>query len=375
MNNYVFYTPQPLAELLFTLLEKKTYKNVIDICCGSWNLISAAKNILKCRRIVGIDISLDVDALKPQSAVFYNEDGRIFAIKEYKNLKYDLVISNPPYGRIDNDNRIMKEYCKKNKILNTQDLRILTKRYETEMIIANMLLLADKGEMLLILPQTVLSGDSFQKMREYVCKELWLKAIIELPNGTFKNSEISTVALLFKKTTNIGCTYKYLAKYDGAWGIEKIGTIEANFIRKGLWVKQIYNYDRKTVYLFRGVIRSSQLCHDGQYRVIHNSSSMINNTWQPSIRFSNLYYPDKIVSKGDVIINRVGRFVGYWTISEYDGVGVSDCIIVLPKPSVNVIRQLMENTKKGRLDLMSRGVATKYITQKDVLFLLNDDRL
>ena len=45
MGNYKFYTPPEVAECLMTVLPEKKYKNVIDICCGSWNLLKAANKV------------------------------------------------------------------------------------------------------------------------------------------------------------------------------------------------------------------------------------------------------------------------------------------------------------------------------------------
>ena len=44
MGNYIFYTPRDLAELLLQFVPRqKQIHSITDICCGSWNLLSAAK--------------------------------------------------------------------------------------------------------------------------------------------------------------------------------------------------------------------------------------------------------------------------------------------------------------------------------------------
>ena len=44
MSKYNYYTPIELAALLLELIpQKASISSAIDICCGSWNLLAAAK--------------------------------------------------------------------------------------------------------------------------------------------------------------------------------------------------------------------------------------------------------------------------------------------------------------------------------------------
>ena len=99
MNDYKYYTPIKLAECLIKFLPKKEYKSVIDICCGSWNLLKAAQEVYPYAKYVGVDVDAKANTHKIKNSRFYNRDGRKFAISQNKNRReYDLILSNPPFG-------------------------------------------------------------------------------------------------------------------------------------------------------------------------------------------------------------------------------------------------------------------------------------
>ena len=140
MKDYKYYTPKDLALKIMELIEDRPYKDVIDICCGSWNLLYAAKEKLNCQFITGVDVDKDMERYKASKDKMFLEDGREYALRCYEKKKYDLVLSNPPFGLLSDDNRIMKE-----KLIGHKYTSILTKRFESEMLVANMLLVKREG--------------------------------------------------------------------------------------------------------------------------------------------------------------------------------------------------------------------------------------
>lgn len=73
---------------------------------------------------------------------------------------------------------------------------------------------------------------------------------------------------------------------------------------------------------------------------------------------------------GDIVINRIGRCAGYWSV--YTGMQklISDCLIVVKEPSDATIEALRNHSENGRLQIPLRGVSTPYITIDDVRSLL-----
>ena len=367
MNNYKFYTPPVIASHLIKLLPKRNYKNIIDICCGSWNLLEAAKNEFGTAEYVGVDIDKKAKVNCFNDAVFICEDGRKFALKEEK--KYDLILSNPPFGYLKDDQRIFNR-------LHIGNIEVLNnKRYENEMIQANLLLAKEGGVLLFILPATFFEGDSYLTIRKELCKKYTVHSIIKLPIETFGSKKINTLALILinsgkqRKETQL----KKIICNDGVWKIIHLKNISLQCMIQGNWMSS----PRKTSYLnnvkiFRGNISSEQMSMNG-VKVFHSSSVFIDNKWQPSIRFCDdekIIKNAKKVEIGDIIINRIGRYAGYWCISQ-DEAFVSDNLIVIKALNrQEIYNALLKKTTDGMLNVETRGVATKYITLRDILELL-----
>ena len=214
MGNYKFYTPPMLAECLMKLLPKRTYCNIIDICCGSWNLLDAARKQFGPAHYVGVDIDEKAGANCFANANFLCEDGRKFAIKEKK--KYDLILSNPPFGYLKENERLFKGM----EIENIKGL--INKRYENEMMQANLLLADKEGVLLFILPATFFEGESYLTIRSELCKSYTVHSIVKLPIETFGSSKISTYALIMSNSGKqkqraqlVGVICK-----DGVWTVD-----------------------------------------------------------------------------------------------------------------------------------------------------------
>lgn len=110
--------------------------------------------------------------------------------------------------------------------------------------------------------------------------------------------------------------------------------------------------------------------------VFHNASK-IGTTWKPSVR----YYDTKTVSskvvkaqRGDILVNRIGKGVGYWCQNTISDIAVSDCIIVVENKFDGLVERFIKNsTADGRLKVPIRGVATPYLTAQDIKRMLADN--
>ena len=101
MNKYSYYTPAKLADQLVEFLPKKKYESVIDICCGTWNLLSSAKSKYPNAEFYGVDVDESIAKQMFPGAKFVLKDGRFFSEQERKKGKtYDLILSNPPFGNL-----------------------------------------------------------------------------------------------------------------------------------------------------------------------------------------------------------------------------------------------------------------------------------
>lgn len=368
MKDYSYYTPIELAIELLKLLEKKEYSKVIDICCGSWNLLKAAKKVLKCEHIVGVDINESVEKYKEGEDEFVLKDGREYALETYQKKKYDLVLSNPPFGLLEDDNRFML-----NNLMDERYSKYLTKRYENEMLLANLLLVKRGGYLIAIMPQTFVFGSSNKKIRELIANDFFVDSIVCLPEDTFKKKGIHATAIILEKKKRKNKTKMYKALKNPQWRIQYIRDIDNNLVCEGNWDgRKIESGQEERGYkIFRGNINSRMFETDGKDLVYHCSSNIKNGVWQPSVRKGNFLDKNiKYIKKDDILINRIGKKAGYWVVNKKNGYMVSDCIIVIRDKSGKCIQKLKNNSTKGKLNIPLRGVSTKYITAEDVELIL-----
>ena len=92
MSKYNYYTPIELAALLLELIpQKASISSAIDICCGSWNLLAAAKRHYPEVKITGVDIDPAAHAHCIEGATFVCDDGRSFANRQEKAKQIPLL--------------------------------------------------------------------------------------------------------------------------------------------------------------------------------------------------------------------------------------------------------------------------------------------
>jgi len=372
MNNYKFYTPLGVAEQLLNLLPKRNYKKIIDICCGSWNLLCAAKEKYPNAKFTGVDIDEEAGVNCFENAEFFTKDGRIFAVEEYKNNKvYELILSNPPFGYLDNSNRIFHNHQSLNVLQNLNN-----KRYENEMLQANLLLSDNKSLMVFILPSTFVEGESNKKARSSIAKEYRIRKLVKLPIETFGKREINTYAIIMQKHNRKKHydTDFYEMTYDGKeYRVFQRSNIEHSKILQGVWINGLKSYEnRADICSFRGNIFSSQLTEQGS-KVLHCSNRFINNVWTPAVRYCNDNSITKRCNKtkpGDIIVNRVGKCAGYWYLNTEDAY-ISDCLIAVRSGETNaLINVFKSNSMNGKLNIPVKGVSTRYISASDIKAIL-----
>lgn len=365
MGNYKFYTPPLLADALLQLLPKRKFENVIDICCGSWNLLRAAHELFSGASYLGVDTDIEARNSCLKGAKFLCEDGRKFSCRIHK--KYDLILSNPPFGHITEKERFYKD----DKKCVIQGLN--NKRYENEMVLANLNLSKEKGVLLFILPSTFFEGVSYLQVRKELYRYFTIKSIIKLPMETFGNNRVSTYALILVNTITKKqkANFYEASLHAGQWSIQRIHIVKDAALKNGLWTEKRLlskNMDKK-VKILRGNISTAFFSKQGKI-VLHCSSCSNECGWAPSVRYCNDLEKLKNAKKalvGDIIINRIGRHAGYWCKAKTNSY-VSDCLFVIRNTDKtnNIYNKLNSNSVNGKLNVKVKGVTTHYITMHDI---------
>jgi release factor glutamine methyltransferase len=100
--------PRPETEELVYLIKEEVEldsdSNVLDICCGSGCIPIALAKLLKLNQVHGCDISLEAMAVAKKNAATHAVNLNLFWVdvledgfENNSELKFDLIVSNPPY--------------------------------------------------------------------------------------------------------------------------------------------------------------------------------------------------------------------------------------------------------------------------------------
>lgn len=362
MKQYAFYTPVQVADFLIEMLDCTDCQNIIDICCGSWNLLRSAKKRFPNAHITGIDVDGGAEKFKLENANFYKGDGRKFALDCInENQKYDLVLSNPPFGYLEEKMRLYA-YCNDSRI----DKKLINKRYENEMLQANLLLAKQGGMLLFILPSTFIEGISNKGIRKILGEKYSICSLFQLPKDIFGNGRISTWAMCLKNIqpdNRCVCVYRIEHAEDG-YIRKKIAEVDRKHIKSGNWLGDNENNRKNSLKIYRGTLHSKKFSDNGN-KVLHCGVCELGKEWRPSVRFCHTNVGKK-AKLGDIIINRIGKCAGYWCINDEEEVLVSDCIIVIKNERDNLIKKLEEQSEHHRLKIPVYGTTTQYITVEDI---------
>lgn len=232
--------------------------------------------------------------------------------------------------------------------------------------------------LIIILPSTYMNGSSYIECRKWLAHNYNIHAIVKLPSNTFEKATLNTVAIILQKVEPCAtyvyntATSVYQAHYDSKWSIKLSFSITLRRILDGTWDNNSYTLaEDQHLQIYRGNISSKYFSKTGDV-ILHCSSTFVNNSWMPGLRYctGTKASQRKYLNHGDIVINRIGRCAGYWSV--YTGMQklISDCLIVVKEPSDATIEALRNHSENGRLQIPLRGVSTPYITIDDVRSLL-----
>lgn len=347
-----YYTPEAISSALVKLLDFKDNCKVVDICCGSGNLLCAAQKINKTIICHGVDVNKKAGSMNEGLLTC---DGRDYAIKHVG--EYDFALANPPFGYSGLNQFTKQLFC--NEYANIQ-----SRRLEVEMLIANLMVLKDTGILLIIIPTTIVDGVSMTSVRKIIAKNHSIHAIVDLPINAFAPEKIKCSALIIIKTPNACATTEFYTM-DESFNIHKKREIDVLNVLDGNWIGELFSNENNSVTINQGTISSQLFCQNG-VEVLHTSKK--SSDWKPSVRFANIPHKKKcvIATQGDIIISRIGASAGQKCIYQGPPRRISDCLLIIKSPSPELAKEIIS---MDFLPLVS-GLSTPHITAYSIFNLL-----
>lgn len=165
---------------------------ILEPSCGTGIIILECMKKIKNFKLDAIEIDKNiynktVDLFKEQDNVkFINSD---FLKYNFNDKKYDLIIGNPPYFELTKDVKLS---------MNDNFGEILSGRVNiySLFIYKSIKLLKENGQLIFIIPKTILSGKYFSKLREYIHKHCYILDIIKFDNSNLFKKALQSVIIL-----------------------------------------------------------------------------------------------------------------------------------------------------------------------------------
>jgi type I restriction enzyme M protein len=375
LNQY--YTDELYSDRLVSSLSVKDPNLALDLGFGAGGLLHAAKRRWCNIGLVGIDVdTVNVATAKTDKLIHAIElngfSSNLPEIIQNRFGKIDLLISNPPYfsKRIDED-------C--NKILRASGLvDCISKRArfvpaELIFLAQNLRLLTDDGEIGIILPAGLISGEKWVAFRSHLFSNYFVSNVIQLPVNSFRNTDAQTFILTISKR-KIASKYKVRISHVSHNDFYDIDASDAVSRCDFLFfhTQNRINVARKLNASDFNILRGNKT-HKELKQISENYIHTTNMPSFPTTKAISNNPLNKCVNAraGDIVISRVGsRCLGRVIFIEHGELPVSDCVIVIRPANKEVgtliWKKISSDTAFEYLSNTSFGVGAKYITHKSI---------
>tara|TARA_R110001583_G_scaffold170237_1_gene323637 strand:+ start:6973 stop:8118 length:1146 start_codon:yes stop_codon:yes gene_type:complete len=374
-----YYTADNFSNLLVSQLQSKTVSKVLDIGCGQAGLLNAASKRWSKAKLIGYDIdplnySISCNNLKLQYGDGLDPDLSNKILDTFGSV--DVSVSNPPYLNIDY-NKAVKDILKKAGLYDAIPSKLKVIPAELVFIAQNLLVLKEGGELGIILPASLVSGEKWKGVREYLLERYIISKSIQFPTTAFKKTETSTFALCLKnkekKNKNIITLNDHF--FNKSIEIDKESAIKRMDFSYYNFKSQDEKLQTKVTLtsLFRGN-RTDKDLRESNCKYLHTSD--LKNVFQTIDLKSDFSLDNtKCATKGDLVVSRVGsRCVGKSAFIKSGTIPISDCLFVIRANEINSLVNFMKSgdfynkTKHSAL-----GIGAKYITMNLLREIINDN--
>ncbi|SFL79966.1 N-6 DNA methylase [Halanaerobium salsuginis] len=216
-----FFTPRKIVNFMVKLVDFKIDDVVLDPACGTGGFLIGAFNkimdiidktpksyfsqfnttkeayieTIKKNNILGIDAEPRAAKTAKMNMIMWGDGERVYRgngldNKTKSNIEYpfeengiDVILANPPFGSKEENDDILNKY-------ELSDVKNLT---ECLFIEKSIKYLRPEGTLAIVIPDSILGSKSLKGVRDFIEENTIIKAIISLPNYTFRQSGVQTI--------------------------------------------------------------------------------------------------------------------------------------------------------------------------------------
>lgn len=378
-----FYTERHISHLLVSKIQQDMPNNVLDLGVGQGSLLKAAWERWLNANFYCTDI--DTSGIKKirkeiPSAVIKRINGLSGSLQKELKLQVgsiDVAVCNPPYLKISATQEMLN-------ILEYGGLLKCTKlpRVTSDIVFLaqNLKMLRKGGELGIILPDSLLTGQEFKLLREEILVNHRVTGIIQLPDKVFRKTEARTHILLLEKGGNIE-KYVPLYKSDIYGTCNDMIQISINDLIQRMdhsyyfWRENRRSLDKSISLsevdceLKRGSFSHKEL-KEKNLPFFHTSD--FPKQMAMGVRFLTTVEGRGVIAQpGDILLARVGRgCIGRVAIVLSGSAWITDCVYRLRVPNAytqRVLSALLSSEGQQALKALSHGVCAKIISKADLM--------
>jgi type I restriction enzyme M protein len=385
-----YYTDSSVSALLVDALNIARPKKVLDLGAGDGALVSAAAKVWSKASYFTVDIDKNA-----KSARFPELHGSLFkhhvgdalstSIGEELGLKpksADVALCNPPYIRPkwrQEFSQILEEAGLSHIFPKMSDVTA-----DILFIAQNLRFLKGDGRLGLIVPDGLITGERFGKIRACLAKNHSIERIIELPRRIFKKTDAKAHILIINKASDKFENIRIQRLDEGSMLSNEIlvptslasQRLDYSFLmnqdnlayREGAKIREV------TSLLKRGNV-SSSMRDSLPYPVLHTSDIGCSSEFVEESFLLNSNQESQVTGivaiPGDILLGRVGRNLHEKVCRVRGGnIAISDCIFLLrvdTKYRNKVFKFLKSKNGQFALSNATQGVGAKFLTTGSIL--------
>lgn len=361
-----YYTSKHISDLVTRLIKIRSPQTCLELSAGEGALLESIKKKFPAIHCTTFDIDpKNVNVLRkkfPTDLHFCVDAAGKHCQSILTSKEFDIAVCNPPFSMTMVDD-IAHNYLK----INFGDIYSKSKKIRSEILFLaiNLTYIRNGGTLALIVPELIIKGFSFEKLRGILSKSFSLKYLIECDHKSFSKTEAKTyVIILEKKAPSKNRKYKYIRINRSIEIVHEEKLDLSTFVQKQK-KKQIKSNSYE---IFRGTL-SGKECKSSGKNYLH-TTNMVADLEKITLEESILNCNEKAIIAGDIIIARVGsRVIGKTNIIANGSALISDCLFSIRFKNDKDKNKFLDHWAKNKNEWLinhATGTCAKHITMANL---------